>query len=850
MLIGRDLELERATELVRPGGVLTLWGPGGIGKTVLAREAFARASTRDGEAHWVSLASSRTRGDLLSRLCEALEIQVSARTDDEALLFVRRALASRRAVLLVLDNVEQIADAAADVLIALLPAAPGASFIVTSREVLGIPGEVPFELRPLQTTGTPSAPSDAAALLSLRARALRPELDAEPAVLEEIAARLDGLPLALELAAARLSTMSAPELLARLDDRFSVLRRPHARSELRQRTLYDAIDWSWNLLGEDERDAFAACSVFRAGFTVDAARAVLGARADELTLSLRHKSLLVLAAPGRLDMLESIREFAAQKLGARRQELVLLHARHHVQYARKSTAPLPEETENLLAICERAEEPAEAAHRDEMNDLALAAITVLGPMLVAAGEAKKLAHHASRTFAASRASPRAPALELSAKGAWAAALFALGQLAEAGARCEEALALAAEDVERSRLLNLLGDVHQAKGDLVLAREAETRALASADACGSLELRARATASLAVVHHSLGEPERARAFYAQALELCAQAGLLLLEVRSRARLGFLLQDLGEHDEARREYEAGLARLGDARAPAMRGILLGYLGNAARAKGEHTRAMESYARAIEHLRVAGDRRFEATFVMDRAIAQLLGERPQAALVDLESAAELASDVGDPTLRALSLGYLCTARAMSGDVDGARAALSLARAIAPMASPGSRELLSVAEAHVLLATGDLEGAREKLSALPAAPFGQHKRIVATLLSGAITRRAPPPDALVWNGTILSLPGNATLDLGSRPAALRVVDRLVEQRLAAPGAFVASSELVHSGWPFEKMKEEAAKNRLRVLVSFLRGAGVAALESDKGGYRISPAVLVLREKGPEERD
>ncbi len=847
MLVGRDLELTRATDLLGASRILTIWGPGGIGKTTLARELYSRAAFD--EAHWLSLASARTRADLLSRLCEALEIRVSPRTFDEALLLVRRALTARSRVLLALDNVEQIADAAASVLHELGLAAKGASFVVTSREVLGIPGEVPFELAPLATFGTREAPSDSAVLLSVRARALRPAFDAEPAVLEEIAARLDGLPLALELAAARLSTMSAPELLSRLSDRFTVLRRPHARSEPRQRTLYDAIDWSWNLLDEEERGALAAASVFRAGFSAAAARAVVGANADELMLSLRHKSLLRIAIPDgglllvgteRLDMLESIRDFAAQKVGSRRADLVLAHARYYVQYAREPGASVAMEIENLLAICERADDA--GVHGDAMNDLALAAVTALGPVLIAAGEATKLVTHAAHACTLPRTSPRAPSLEMNAKAAWGAALFALGQLAEAGTRYDEALSLAADETDRARLLNLLGDVHQAKGDLGDALRAQTSALASAETASSPELLARATASIAVVHHSLREPDRAREFYLRALDLCAKAGLLLLEVRSRARLGFLLQDLGEHAAARHEYEAGLARLGDTRAPAMRGILFGYLGNAARASGDHTVAMEHYARAIDLLRVAGDRRYEATFLMDRAIAQLVFEQPAAARGDLEAAAELALLVGDPTLATISLGYLATACATTSDVDGARAALTRAKAAVSAAAPSSHELCAVAAVHISLAEGDVDAARAALAELPAEPFGQHQRIVAALLSAAIFRIAPPAHALVLSGTRVTLPGNGEVDLASRPAALRVVTLLLERRLAEPGAFVASSDLVLAGWPGEKIAEQAAKNRLRVLVSSLRSSGLSALESDKGGYRLSPDVPVLR--------
>ena len=232
------------------------------------------------------------------------------------------------------------------------------------------------------------------------------------------------------------------------------------------------------------------------------------------------------------------------------------------------------------------------------------------------------------------------------------------------------------------------------------------------------------------------------------------------------------------------------------------------------------------------------------MDRAIAALLRDQPLAARDDLATAAQLADDVGDPTLRALSLGYLATALATTGDLEGARATLTLAEL--PGGAASSRELCAVAAAHVSLASGDVEGARARLVELPAEPFGQHKRIAAALLSAAIFKRAPPAHALVLSGTRLMLPGKGELELVRRPAALRVVTHLLERRLAEPGAFVASSDLVLAGWPGERMKDEAAKNRLRVLVSFLRSAGLAALESEKNGYRLTPDVPVLRIPAP----
>src|SRR5262249_45732711 len=123
-----------------------------------------------------------------------------------------------------------------------------------------VPGERPYELLPLSTEAPGDVVPEAARLLALRARAVRPSFDADAVVLRAIATRLDGIPLAIELAAARLAVMTAEQLLARLDDRFAVLRRGHGDPSPRQRTMHDAIDWSWNLLDDGERRVLAGLS--------------------------------------------------------------------------------------------------------------------------------------------------------------------------------------------------------------------------------------------------------------------------------------------------------------------------------------------------------------------------------------------------------------------------------------------------------------------------------------------------------------------------------------------------------------------------------------------------------------
>ena len=293
--LGREGELAEIGALLgRPEvRLLTLTGAGGSGKTRLALQcAGAAADDYPQGVWWVPLAPVRDADAVLEATARALGAPGA----------LAESIGERR-LLLVLDNFEHVIAAAA-ALSPLLSACPNLDVLVTSRERLQLGGE---HVYPVPVLGRP----DARTLFVARARAVRPEF--EPgAGLDELCAQLDDLPLALELAAARTTILSTEQLLARLGQRLDLLRGGRD-ADLRQQTLRATIEWSHDLLDRDEQELFARLSVFRGGCTLEAAEAVCEANLDQLQ-SLVDKSLVRVRERQRFWMLETIREFALERL--------------------------------------------------------------------------------------------------------------------------------------------------------------------------------------------------------------------------------------------------------------------------------------------------------------------------------------------------------------------------------------------------------------------------------------------------------------------------------------------------------------------------------------------------------
>ncbi len=292
-LIGRERECEEAGGLLREHRHVTLVGPGGTGKTRLALQIAADAvdEFEDG-VFWVPLAAVRDPNLVEPTVGQAVG--------------VREGLASHlanRQVLLLLDNFEQVVDAA-PMLAELLGSTTGVKLLVTSREPLHLAGEWEYAVPSLPLT-------EAVALFTERARAVTADFQPDDAV-AQICRRLDGLPLALELAAARVRVLTPPQMLERLSRRLALLTSSARDLPARQRTMRATVDWSYELLSADEQQLFTRFGVFSGGCTLAAAESVCEADLDALE-SLIAKSL-VRQVGERFAMLQIIREYALDRL--------------------------------------------------------------------------------------------------------------------------------------------------------------------------------------------------------------------------------------------------------------------------------------------------------------------------------------------------------------------------------------------------------------------------------------------------------------------------------------------------------------------------------------------------------
>jgi predicted ATPase len=329
-ILGRDDELAALCGLIGEGArLVTVTGAGGIGKSRLAVEAAHRCGTDlPIDVHFVDLTPLASAELVPAEIVKSLGIPLEGRR--EAIDTLTDHLVDRQ-LLLFLDNFEHVVDAAT-ALLALISRCPGLQLLITSRHVLRVRGETEFPLAPLAVPAVGDSDDVIRATPSVRlfvqrAAAAQSSFELTGQNLEpvaEICRRLDGLPLALELAAARVRLLPPELLLDRLGTRLELLSSGATDLPERQRTLWSAIDWSHNLLSEDEQVLFAQLAVFVDGWTLDAAEAVCinpGTNVLDTLVSLLEKSLLVVVAPSqagepRMRMLVPVYEYAAQKLDA------------------------------------------------------------------------------------------------------------------------------------------------------------------------------------------------------------------------------------------------------------------------------------------------------------------------------------------------------------------------------------------------------------------------------------------------------------------------------------------------------------------------------------------------------
>jgi predicted ATPase/DNA-binding CsgD family transcriptional regulator len=319
--VGRAGEAGDVAGLLAEYRLVTLTGPGGVGKTRLAAEVARAVAGRFADGAWlVELAAVPEPALVQAAVATALVIRQAPGT---SLLEALTAVLARQQLLLVLDNCEHVLAAAAELCGALLAACDDVRVLATSREPLRVAGEARYRLAPLALPDRDdlagAARAEAVALFADRARNVDFQFALDERTVPAVArlvARLDGMPLAIELAAARVEALGVTGLLDRLGDRFALLSAGDRAAPSRQRSLAATVDWSYQLLTEDEQRVFRAVSVFPAPFTLEAAEAVAGARAGLGVLRLVDCSLLVPPRAGRDGrarylMLETLRAYGA-----------------------------------------------------------------------------------------------------------------------------------------------------------------------------------------------------------------------------------------------------------------------------------------------------------------------------------------------------------------------------------------------------------------------------------------------------------------------------------------------------------------------------------------------------------
>jgi predicted ATPase/DNA-binding SARP family transcriptional activator len=805
--VGRGDDLTRITGAFATARLVTLIRPGGAGKTRLAAEAAGRLLDRMPNGVWlVELASVAAPVDLpqaVLSLLGARELRLLATPGTTAIAPLDRlveAIGNRR-MLLVADNCEHLVEAAAKLVDHLLARCPGLSVLATSREPLGIAGEVLHPVGPLAVPDGEVAPAAALAypavrLLADRGAAARPGFTVDAATVGpvlRICRALDGMPLAIELAAARLHALAPTQIAARLDDRFRLLADGRRTAGGRHQTLRAVIDWSWELLGQAEQVLLRRLSVFAGGATQEAAERVCagpgpaGPAADEvlyLLAGLVAKSLVVAAdgdgAGVRYRMLETVRAYGAERLAEAGEDQALARA-HAAWFLELAEAAEPElRRRDQLRWLDRL-----AAERDNLH-AALRWATDSGDADTALRLAAALGWYWTLTSA------RTEGLEWSAKTltlpggdpATRAQVLAFRALTvlSGGIDLEPALAMGAEAM--TALDALPADDPRRSHPVLTILPALLAMFGNDDQTALARLAA---------DHDHPDPWMA-----------ATAHLLT---------GVLQVNLGEAAAAERAFATALARFDALGERWGAGQAMIARADLAATRGQHEQAMAALEDAMEALAGLGDREDVGQVLIRRA-----GERARAGQVaeaeaDLDAADRLAHEVGAEDQKL----YVRLTRAdlarWRGRLDEARALLD--GALAEYRRGGFpveqvHAVALVALGLIEVAAGDLAAARECYDqGLRAAVATRDRPVIArvTVLGAAVALAAGDPrraaQLLGVAETLRGMPDEADLDLrrvtGAARAALgdpafdrahrRGAARPREEVLAALAAEVSSA-------------------------------------------------------------
>jgi predicted ATPase len=867
--VGRASDFERAMELCARERVVTLLGPAGIGKTRLASRVAEASRERFAGTWFVAVAEARTESALVSAVAAALSVS----TGD-----VGHAIAGRGDALVVIDNVEQVVAAAGEVIARWAGLAPRARFLVTSRERLRIDGEACLELEPLDK-------ADAVRLFVDRASIARGRFspsDAESKAIADLVARLDGNPLAIELAAARTKMFSPSELVARIDKRFDLLTNGPRDRTPRQSSLRGAIDWSWELLTDDEKRALARCAVFHGGFSIDAAEAVLGEHGAALLESLVDKSLV--RHDTRFAMYETIRDYAREKLGELDEEKIAgeRHVAFYAAFAEARAAEL--NGENALAAAASLRVEADnvlAAHRrlrktDRVGAAKIALslntlIAMRGPvsmqreLLDAAVEdsaghpevhvralTQRVRAHLLRGDTNAADVDADLAVDVAAKDELLRAMalearsrvdIERGRNDRGRVEIDEAVALQRKHGHRAgegSALAVSAAMYIKQGQLDAARPIHERALAIERALGDRRAEMSLLSNLGIVHHWQDRDDEAKRCYRAALELAIELGDRREESVDRINLALLLMDENDLELARAEFDRALELQRAAGHRQYFGNTIGSLGSIDLVEGNAAAARRRFEESLTIFREVGHRRYEAATHRYLGIVALEENDLARALACLEQARIVANEVGD--LKSFVIGPLGATLALLGRAEESAAVFAEARAsLETRGEPRAFVLLELFEAFALVARGDLPAARAVLARTDAKRIASDARVARRLLSAAIARAetgATPKLTIGEDARWFRVGSGETVDLSKRRAPRLILLRLAEARAKTPGRGVSLDDVIAAGWPGERIQAEAAAARAYTAIKTLRelGLGDLLVRRDDGYLLVEP--------------
>jgi predicted ATPase/class 3 adenylate cyclase/DNA-binding CsgD family transcriptional regulator len=612
--VGRDAELTQLRELLAGNRVVTLTGAGGVGKTRLAIQAAARMAGEFSDGVWYVDLAPITDPELVPvTVARALGLpdQPGRPTMDTLLRFVRD-----RQMLVVLDNCEHLLDASAELVVAVLSGAARLTLLATSREAIGVAGEVSWRVPSLSLDG------EAIELFTDRARHARPDFtltDDTAATVGEICARLDGVPLAIELAAARVRALSPAEILDSLHDRFRLLTGGARTAVRRQQTLRASVDWSHALLTEPERVLFRRLAVFLGGFDLDAAQAVAGSGdvqrfqvLDMLTL-LVDKSLVVADNTGdrtRYRLLETVRQYALEKLGesGEADAVRACHRDHYTSMAALLDAPAGSDYEQRVEQASIEIDNLRAAFgwsRENSDiELALALSSSLQPLWMSRGRGREglawfdtVLTEVTAQHAEVSAAVRARAIsDKAVLDAWVGGINSLEQ-------AQQALAIAREVDDPAllaRTLTACGLIADQGYNAEMARACFTEAIGLARALDDRWRLSQILALQAVGAHTAGDPLGVRAAAEEGRDLADAIGdgfnsRECREMLGSARMmqGDLVGAVAQFGEVAAEAQAAHDEMWRVGSLALQSLALAHQGEAAAARAAAEASLEGGA-----------------------------------------------------------------------------------------------------------------------------------------------------------------------------------------------------------------------------------------------------------------